>query len=606
MTDPSTILGERLLNGTLQIGSIRVESKLSECTIGASYTGIHLGLDVPVTIRTLRPNIKSEMSDYPRFIQEARKLGRLRHSSLAGLLDVGEIFDHPYVVVESVQGVPLFERIKNRPLSEVQALELLIPVAEGLVELWRKGFVHRSLSPYLIQLQTDGGAKLDMTMLSGQYVDPVLKGYLTHCLAPYWSPEEFSGAPVGPAADMWSFGAVLYHAVTGKAPYPAPADKIYAPDAHSLPPPDPVSVKNDIHEVMRELLTKLLEPDINKRFATADDFLSALKNAELRISRRAEPVQTQLMTPHERPQYSPSRVFDVDDVVGNVRLTKRLGNGAFGVVYLGRHLTLEIDVAVKLLPPELAALDPSYVEMFLREARVAARLRHPNVIGIFEAGVQNNQHYLIMEFAPGGSVWDRMTRFGGKLPVMEALQVLWDTAQGLSAAESLSIVHRDIKPDNLMYAADGSVKIADMGLAKRYIPEHFRGKVSESVVADQLTLGQEKGLMSGTPAYMAPEIALKPDTADPRADLYSLGITAYQMLTGILPFEGKTSIETILKHVQEEPIPPRAINPEISDALNSAILKLLVKKPDDRYQSARQFMEDLAALSQALSLPVAA
>ena len=604
MSDPSTILNERLLNGTLQIGSVRVESKLSECPVGATYTGVHLGLDVPVTIRTLRPKIKSEMADFPRFIQETRKLGRLRHPSLAGLLDVGEIFDHPFIVVESVQGVPLFERIKSRPLGELQALELLIPLAEGLVELWRKGFLHRSLSPYLIQLQPDGGAKLDMTLLGGQYEDPVLKGYVKHCLAPYWSPEEFSGARVGPTSDMWSFGAVLYHAVTGVTPYPPPANKVYEADAHSLPPPDPVSVKKDIHEVMRELLNKLLEPDVKKRLTNGDEFLSALKNAELRISRRAEPVQTQLLTPNERPQFTGSHVFDVGDVVGNVRLTKRLGNGAFGVVYLGRHLTLEIDVAVKLLPPELAALDPTYVEMFLREARVAARLRHPNVIGIFEAGVQDNQHYLIMEYAPGGSVWERMTTFGGKLPVLEALQVLWDTAQGLSAAESMNIVHRDIKPDNLMYSADGSVKIADMGLAKRYIPESFRGKVSESVVADQLTLGQEKGLMSGTPAYMAPEIALRPDTADPRADLYSLGITAYQMLTGVLPFEGKTSIETILKHVQEEPVPPRAINPEISDALNSAILKLLVKKPDDRYQSARQFIEDLAALGQAL--PVAA
>jgi serine/threonine-protein kinase len=226
------------------------------------------------------------------------------------------------------------------------------------------------------------------------------------------------------------------------------------------------------------------------------------------------------------------------------------------------------------------------------------------VIGIFEAGVQHSQHYLIMEYAPGGSVWERMHLYGGKLPLMEALQVLWDTAQGLSAAEALSIVHRDIKPDNLMYAADGSVKIADMGLAKRYIPENYRGKISASVVADQLTLGAEKGLLSGTPAYMAPEIALKPDTADPRADLYSLGITAYQMLTGMLPFEGKTSIETILKHVQEAPIPPRVINPDIPLALEEAIMKLLVKKPDERYQSARQLIEDLTLLNQAL--PVAA
>jgi serine/threonine protein kinase len=572
-------LNDRLLDGSVKIGSVRVETKLAECSFGASYTGVHVGLDVPVTIRTLNPKIKSEMADFPRFMQETRKLGRLRHSSLAGLLDVGEILDHPYIVVESVQGVPLIERIKSRPLSEVQALQLLLPVAEGLVELWRKGFVHRSVSPHLIHIQPDGGAKLDMTLLSGQYADPVLKGYMTHCLSPYWSPEEISGAPTGPASDMWSFGAVMYHAVTGQKPVS-----------------DVANIQADLHEAMRELLTKLLAPVAADRFATAEDFLTALKNTDNRISRRAEPIKTQMTPAPDFSHVSPLRSFDVGDIIGNVRLVKRLGNGAFGVVYLGRHLTLEIDVAVKLLPPELAMMDPNYVDMFLREARVAARLRHPNVIGIFEAGIQNHQHYLIMEFAPGGSVWDRMFLFGGKLPVLEVLQVLWDTAQGLSAAELLNIVHRDIKPDNLMYSADGSIKIADLGLAKRFIPEGFRGKVSASVAMDQLSLGGDAGTMSGTPAYMAPEIAMKPDSADTRSDLYSLGITAYQMLTGSLPFEGKTSIETIMKHVQQEPVAPRLLNPNISEALNASIMKLLFKAPEDRYQSAQHFIRDLETM----------
>ena len=594
----SKTLHERLLNGSLKIGSVRVESKLSECTIGASYTGVHLGLDVPVAIRTLNPKIKKEMSDYPRFVQETRKLGRLRHSSLAGLLDVGEIADHPYVVLESVQGVPLIERIKSRPLSEVQALQILMPVAEGLVELWRKGFIHRSISAHLIHIQPDGGAKLDMTMLSGQYADPVLKGYVTPCLFPYWSPEEISGGQVGPASDMWSFGAVLYHAVTGSKPYPATSTDNGAAETHAVLPADPTTIKTDLHQAMRELLLKLLAPNPADRFNSADEFLAGLQNTDNRISRRAEQIKTSLQTP-DFSVPSAVRIFDVGDVIGNVKLTKRLGNGAFGVVYLGRHQTLEIDVAVKLLPPELAMLDPNYVDMFLREARVAARLRHPNVIGIFEAGVQNFQHYLIMEFAPGGSVWERMFLFGGKLPLLEALRVLWDTAQGLSAAENLNIVHRDIKPDNLMYAADGSIKIADLGLAKRFIPENFRGKVSPSVAMDQLSLGGDAGTMSGTPAYMAPEIAMKPDSADSRSDLYSLGITAYHMLTGALPFEGKTSIETILKHVQQEPVPPRLLNPEISEELNSSIMKLLVKTPDDRYQSAQHFIRDLEAMHHA-------
>src|SRR5262249_31836357 len=149
---------------------------------------------------------------------------------------------------------------------------------------------------------------------------------------------------------------------------------------------------------------------------------------------------------------------------------------------------------------------------------------------------QDGQYYLTMEYAPGGTVWDRMHLFGGKLPAHEVLQIIRETAQGLSAAEKAGVIHRDIKPDNLMYGSDGSIKLADLGLAKRRMPVGDPEKVRASIIAEQLTMRSDPHMMAGTPVYMAPEMAVNPQDSDTRADLYSLGITAYHLLTGILPF----------------------------------------------------------------------
>ena len=272
---------------------------------------------------------------------------------------------------------------------------------------------------------------------------------------------------------------------------------------------------------------------------------------------------------------------------------RKIGAGAFGVVYLARHKVLDIDVAVKILPMEAAQRDPGFVDMFLREARTAARIRDHNVIGIFEAGVQDGQHYIIMELAPGGTVAERMFVNGGKLPPVDAESILLQAARGLQAAERLRIIHRDIKPDNLMFSGSGELKIADLGLAKRLIPSDVTGTIRASLAADQLSVKGDNAIMAGTPAYMAPEMAVDPEKADTRADLYSLGVTAYHMLTGKLPFEGKTTVEVIMKHVLDAPTPPHEIDPGIPAELSKIIMRLMEKKPEQRFQSAAEVVRAL-------------
>ena len=588
----------------LELSHVAIESKLYETPLGGAYLGKHLGLDVPVIVRVLRPSVKAVLKDFSKFLEETRRFSAIRHSHIVGVLDVGEFQDHAFMVLEYVSGVPLLERIKSRPLTEAQALALLIPIAEGLAELWRNGLVHRGVSPHIIFIQQDGTAKLDLTVLRKIGSEPQIKAVLAPNYAPYWSPEENRGEAVDQSSDMWSFGATLYHAVTGKTPYPLNAGG--APnDSDMLADPIPARQANPaVREPIEQLLMRLLSRNSEDRFASADSFLSALYGIQAQVTGRPPSSKTILMTDAEKTDAAAASPAPLgpNAMIGNCKIVRKIGAGAFGVVFLARHKVLDLDVAVKVLPVESAWRDPNFVDMFLREARTAARIRHRNVIGIYEAGKQDMQHYIIMELAPGGTVLEKMLAYGGKLPSAMVQRILLEAARGLAAAEQLGIVHRDIKPDNLMFSADGEIKIADLGLAKRLIPPNVTETIRASLAADQLSMKSDPGMLAGTPAYMAPEIAVEPDKIDTRADLYSLGITGFHMLTGKLPYSGKSPMEVIMKHVLDAPVNPRETDPAIPADLAAVILRLMQKKPDQRFQSAAELVKTLDYLNIAEGL----
>ena len=289
-------------------------------------------------------------------------------------------------------------------------------------------------------------------------------------------------------------------------------------------------------------------------------------------------------------------VFGPGDTIGQCLLEHQVGAGAFGVVFKARHQLLDIPVAIKFLPGELADKSPEYVDLFLREARTAIRIRHKNVIGLYEAGHQGGQYYLMMEFAPNGSVYDRLQRSVGTLTEAEVIRIMIETAQGLSAAAEMNIIHRDIKPANLMFGAQNEIKIADLGLAKRVARPESSEQLAASIKLEQLTLLRGEPSIQGTPDYMAPEMAVSPDTVDCRADLYSLGITAYHLLTGQLPFDGAAPLQVIMKHVTQVMISPRQHRPAMSPGLEQTIMRLVEKKPENRYQTPVDLVSALAAL----------
>jgi serine/threonine-protein kinase len=279
------------------------------------------------------------------------------------------------------------------------------------------------------------------------------------------------------------------------------------------------------------------------------------------------------------------------DLMGGIRLTKRLGHGASGSIYLGEDLATGDRIAVKFLHPELTQ-DPEIVKRFKVEAIVTKSLNVPQVVHTFDFGVlqeaEGETHYLTMEYVEGSSL-DRVMAHYGALSLDNALEVTRQLLVALDAAHRNQVIHRDLKPGNLILTknADGTplVKILDFGFAK-VIADEQGGFLQPT----RVTRGQ---IVLGTPMYISPEQAKGVRDLDGRTDLYSLGVILYRMVAGVPPFEANSPIELIQKHLDEAPKAPSTHRESVPEALDHIILKLLAKHPDDRYPNASAVLDEL-------------
>ncbi|HYV16473.1 MAG TPA: protein kinase [Conexibacter sp.] len=256
-------------------------------------------------------------------------------------------------------------------------------------------------------------------------------------------------------------------------------------------------------------------------------------------------------------------------IAGRYELGRRLGIGGMSTVQLALDRRLERDVAVKLLAEHLAD-DPAFVSRFRREALAAARLVHPNVVQVFDFGFDEaaGRHFIVMEAVPGHSCAE-LLRERGHLDVGEAVEIVAQACRGLDYAHRNGVVHRDVKPGNLLVTDDGAVKLADFGIAK---------------ATEQSSITQV-GSVLGTASYLAPEQA-RGEEAGPRADLYSLGVVAYQLLCGRLPYEATSLSELALKQQREAPLPLEQLEPAVDPSLAQAVALALAIDPEGRPESA--------------------
>ena len=271
--------------------------------------------------------------------------------------------------------------------------------------------------------------------------------------------------------------------------------------------------------------------------------------------------------------------------VGKYILQKELGRGSIGKVFLSFHSGLGIPVAVKILKPHLIEEDPEFLERFIQEGRLAVALHHKNIVRIFDAGKAGESYYLVMELLEGKNALEVIEQ-DGAFTVEQVLEIGCAVTDALIEAHEHGVIHRDIKPDNIMISPQGKIKLADLGLAKK-LGDNFSSTMAGTVI--------------GTPNYMSPEQSMNSREADPRSDIYSLGATLYHMITGTLPFDGESIMAVMMKHANEPLCPPQERKEGLPNNICSVIVKMMDKNPESRYQNCEQVLTALNKIRYAPS-----
>ena len=275
---------------------------------------------------------------------------------------------------------------------------------------------------------------------------------------------------------------------------------------------------------------------------------------------------------------------ELKDLLSKYAVLEKIGEGGMGIVFKANQRSMNRVVALKILSPKYSS-KPRFVDQFIKEARAAGALNHPNIIQVHDVGTENNIHYFSMELVEGPTCMQSL-RSQGTFKVAEALEITRQTAKALEYAHSQRLIHQDIKPDNIMIGQNDQVKLADLGISKTF---------------DEVESEEGPKRVMGTPHYMAPEAALG-KKIDHRVDIYSLGATLYHLLTGKTPYSGTSATEVLKAHVMD-PLPAiHDINPDVPEDVCALVERMVAKKPDDRYQHASEVVAEIVRLQQGLGL----
>jgi eukaryotic-like serine/threonine-protein kinase len=271
------------------------------------------------------------------------------------------------------------------------------------------------------------------------------------------------------------------------------------------------------------------------------------------------------------------------------KFIEKLGAGAMATVWKAKQISLNRTVAVKILPKKFST-NKQFIERFYAEGRAAAQLNHPNIVQAYDVGKAGELYYFVMEFVDGSTVYDEIAK-RKRIGEDDAVQVVIQVTEALQHAHEKGLIHRDVKPKNVMITRDGVVKLADMGLAR--------------AISDREMAEAEQGKAFGTPYYISPEQIRGEVNIGPPADIYSLGATLYHMVTGQVPFDGKNPSSVMHKHLKADLVPPDHVYPKLSAGLSEVIEMMMAKDPKARYQSCKDLLIDLRAVKAKQHPPMA-
>lgn len=590
-----------------------------------------------VLLQVMRPGLVRDDVAYGRFVDQVRRRSALSHPGLVRLAGSRCRADGAVMAVsEPLNGVDLGEWLRQHgTLGAAQAVALVSPLCEALDYLHRRGVVHGNVSPAYIFVDGPDRAPVARLLESGLALLRV--GGLALPPSPsvmvstdHLAPERIRGARATSSSDLYALACVMFELLTGAPPFRR-RDPESTRRAHLEAPVPPLPAAA---QALWPVLARCLEKEPGHRFGDALLLRDALADALSPLTRPLRPVPLRHVKvpgaqpapaqvpapapvvqgagaaaplrgvplgaekdPTTAPVSEPTPVLAPAEslpMLGQWVLEQPLGEGGMGRVWLGRHESMGRKVAVKVLKRHWLE-DPAQVARFLREAKVVARVRHPNIVEVLDCGQEAPERggdvYIVLELLSGKPL-SQLGR-GRTLTVAQCVKLVREAALGLQAAHELGVVHRDVKPDNIFVCSPGEpdeqVKVVDFGVAR----------LTETVLS--ATERTREGLVVGTPAYMAPEQSCG-EPAGPQADVYALCTVLYALLAGRLPFDGRTPEELMLKRFKQKAQKLPNYTPrgeEIPPGIWSVVSRGLEKEPEKRILTMNELHDLLAPFEEA-------
>jgi serine/threonine protein kinase len=500
------------------------------------------------------------------FLKEAEALARLDHPAIRHVYDVGIAGDLAYRIGNWIEGEGLHEAVARgpRPIPDVHNLARFL--LNGLEHAHTRGIVVRRLVPPGLLVSPGGRGTLTDLRFCNLTLPVIPAGEEPSGLA-FIAPEVREGEVGDTASDVYGAGAVLYYAITGVEPAIRPADIV-----------PPTQLRAACPHALERVLMRALREVPGKRFLTATEMLEdfASEAGDYSTAMLLEEIEIAAGTVDSAREWEKRLRRALGD---DYELLNELGAGGFGRVYRVRDLHLERIVALKVLHP-LLIQDPAVVERFRREAQLAARLNHPNLVNIYEIGGRAGLIWYTMEYVEGPNL-AQLVEKSGPMPLERMVRLMREGLSALSHAHGTGLVHRDIKPENLLFERNGSLRITDFGLAIAVRGQGiFGGATSQS----------------GTPRFASPEQLLG-ERVDGRSDLYSMAAVGYYALLGVPPFEGITPVQVLARQTTNATPDLRAARPDVGEDLERVLRRALRADVNARYPTAGEF---LSALNRAL------
>lgn len=572
MVETSNLVGTR-------IREYEILEVMGEGGMGAVYRARHLYLEEERAIKVIQSRLAGDKSFIERFIREAKILVRLHHPNLVQLYEFGALGEDAFfMILELIQGESVLDRMEKSGRFPVEeALRLIRGAAAGLQNAHQNGIVHRDMSPDNLMIIKDETGKDSVKVLDFGIAKPLLEQNRTFTAInrfvgkpEYCSPEQCGmlkkGERIDHRSDIYSLAVVAYLMISGRLPFDAKTPYGYW-SKHLHEAPKRLSTQcppGEIPQALDELIERCLAKNRDDRPSTAKEVIDAI------TSILGEETSTAPQAVLASKGVKPGDVF-----AGRYLIEERLGEGTLGsAVYKAMDQMLGMRVALRMLQQEEG--ETSF-KRFRRGVILARKVVHPNICRIFEFGEAQKMQYVVTEFLEGfplSQLLGKKTR----VPIADSITIIRQILMALQEVHRMGIVHRDIKPQNIMIGAENRAWIMDFALS-RFLDA---GRTSKS------------GSLTGTPYYMAPE-QFRGESVDARSDIYSIGVVFYEMLCGTVPFSGGNLMEIVSAHLKGEPNRLRQLAPEIPVELERIVHEAMQKDAVNRYASAAAMLADLEA-----------